>query len=214
MNRLSTILLIYQAAEDWVQGYTNAEISRKYNRGKTTVFRWKRSKHWTDAVAGREQQKRKSPARRPKGDELLAIKAAVDKWIGLGKPNATEFSAQTGMPLDRLEKWMALPFWESMRLHAEHREARRIHKEPVVKVGNKFPMHLLKQAVFLWLAGWSLPEIGPVINRRVPTLRDWMLTDAWAEQIEKIMLDKLLMHLIDTGFTIDQMYHQFFPHAR
>lgn len=216
MMRARHTIQIYRAAEDWVSGTSIEDIAQKYNRTVSTIDSWKRSDAWKAAVAGRERQKRESPARIAKNEDLETIKVTVEKWVALGKPHATEFSERTGIRLSRIEKWMELPFWESMTLYAEHRAKirQRVAEKSKRKVSRKFPMHLLKQAVFLSLAGWTLPQISRAVGRSVPTLRDWLETDAWDEQQELIMLDKLLMHLIDTGLSLDQMYHQFFPYSR
>ena len=210
MMKPNTVIRIYRAAEDWVQGLLIKEIYEKHHVSSPTFYEWMETDAWNEAVAGRVRQKRKPFVRFEKYDDLDSVKFAAQRWVAFGKPSVEILSEKTGILTTRLEKWMSYPFWEYVVIYAEHRAKREENKPPgLVKAGPKFPNALLKQAVFLHLAGWKIKEIAPAINREWQTINDWKRTDAWYHQEDEIMLDKLMMHLLDKGMTTQEMFRAF-----
>lgn len=63
MMQPQTRLRIYRAANDWVYGLTIREIAAIHDRSEWTIYQWKLTDAWAEAVAGRERQKRKSLVR-------------------------------------------------------------------------------------------------------------------------------------------------------
>ena len=215
MMRPETRIRIYYAAEDWVQGLRPREIQAKYNISAYTYYEWKKTDAWDEAVGGRERQERPAPARYNRFANLPVLKSAAIRWVKLDKPPLHEYAEQFGIPAKELEKWAETPFWEATVLYAEHeiarerkRKARSKPIKPRVSFGKCFPMHLFKQAVFLSLAGWPYKRIGEAVNRDRATIADWALTDEWKDMQEELMLDKLMMHMLDTGMTIQQMVRE------
>lgn len=207
MMRPDTRIKIYNAAEDWIYGLHRTEITAKYNITDTTYYRWKKSKEWEDAVAGRVRQERESPVRiKSRYEDLPAIHVAAQRYVAHGKPTLKKFAELTSIPVYRLQEWMSYPFWEESVLYAEYR-ANREHQPPKLGAGKGIPKHLLKQAVFLFLAGWSYKEIGAAVGRSHWSIQDWRDTQAWEDMLNEVMLDKLMMHLLDKGTTIERMFH-------
>lgn len=206
MMRPDTRIRIYNAAEDYIYGLHRTEITAKYNITDTTYYRWLKSKPWADAVAGRVRQEREPPVRmKNRYEDLPSVHVAAQRYVAHGKPPLQKFSELTSIPVYRLEMWMAYPFWEESVLYAEHR-ANREKKPPKLGEGKRIPKHLLKQAVFLFLAGWSFKEIGNAVGRSHWSIQDWRDTQAWEDMLDELMLDKLMMHLLDKGTTIEQMF--------
>ena len=105
---------------------------------------------------------------------------------------------------------MELPFWKSMVLYAEYdAEQKKIWEKARREAGVQFPFHLLTQAVFLDLAGWSSQEIGPAVGRKARTIEGWRRMTAWHEMRKSLLLDKLSMHILNRGMTIQDLFDQF-----
>ena len=207
MMQPETVIKVYRAAEDWVQGLTRKEILAKYNITPPTYYRWKRSEAWTHAVGDRERQERQPAVRYDRYNNLPYLKSLATRWVASGKPPLHEYAATLGIKLEELEDWASTPFWESAVLYTEHHRERRKKRKSKrfrFKAGRKFPHHLLKQAVFLYLAGWPNERIGPVIGRSPRTIETWKDTDAWDAMVDELMIDKLYMHVLDIGVTIQE----------
>ena len=113
------------------------------------------------------------------------------------------------MPLSRLEKWAATPFWDDAVANAEHKvSVKKKAAEAPVKVGRNFPIHLLKKAVSLSLCGLSVREIAGEVGRTPDTVNKWKYTDAWVEAREEILNDQVKMRIRDTSTTINEMARQ------
>lgn len=210
MMRPETRLRIYQAADDWVHGLTVAEIAAKYDRSKWTVYQWKQTDAWAEAVAGRTRQKRKSPVRYNRFDDFSALELTAKRFVALAKPPKHVFAKEIGLSKKKLDTYMQSPFWEPTVLYAAHfAEREKKRKKRTRDAGRNFPFHLLKQAVFLDLAGWSSQEIAPVVGRNYRTVQGWQQMDAWFEMRETLLLDKLMMHMLHTGLTIQDLFRRF-----
>ena len=206
MMKPETRIRVYFAAEDWVQGVRRKEILAKYDISSSTYYRWMKSAAWEKAVAGRVGQERPPTTRYPKHTELDAMRTAAIRYVAVGSPPIHEYADQLAMPVSRLEEWMETAFWKATILYAEYKKATvEKAKNATVKAGKRFPYDLLRQAVFLSLYGWSAEKIGPAVGRSPWTIRDWEKTDAWAEMTDELLLDKLMMHMLDTGTTVQEM---------
>ena len=141
----------------------------------------------------------------PKREELIRIKFLAQRWVYLDKPNSIEFSKQVEISRKKVKEIMNVPFWNTAVMHAEHERAAKSKKMENAPSGKRLPKHLLDQAVFLWLGGWSFREIERAINRKPRTLEYWIATSAWQEAKERIMIDKLKMHLLNRNMTIQDL---------
>lgn len=133
------------------------------------------------------------------------MKLTSQKWVILGKPSTDKAAEELGVPVERLRQWMDHPLWASSVLYAEHEVAHREKIMECSRTGERIPRVLLDQAVVLRLAGWTLKDIGKVVNRQARTIRYWESTAAWQEVMEGALLDKLRMHLIDESLAIRKL---------
>ena len=205
--RSATESLISQAAEDWIQGDEPEEIARKYNRSIRTVYNWMNEKQWTTIVTGRERQKRepKVPydAHLP---ELSEIKKTAQRWVELGKPTIDQLPYKIYVSREKLQTWVKLPFWDIAVRYAEYEVLRKKNRE---KVGPRFPYDLLKQAVFLSLAGWHSSEIGPAIGRKQSTIESWKKIPVWKDLQQEVFLVKIELHLQYKSMPIQELFEKF-----
>lgn len=202
-----TRIRIYQAAEDFVQGYSLKQLSEKYKRSLSVISSWKKTKAWQQVVKGRVRQHRKTPAPYDRTKNIATIQAIAHRWIAMGKPPNKKFAMEIGVTLKKLKEWMDSPFWEITVLNAEDEiEKRKEWAQTKKRKGDRIKPHLLKQAVFLYLAGWDMKDIAPHVNRCVSSIKYWHSTEAWAEMQRKIELDKLLMSIMHFGLTVQDMY--------
>lgn len=134
----------------------------------------------------------------------------AQRWVNLDKPNMNEFSEKTGMSVRELNRIRNLSFWQVAVMHAEHNKSLKEKKRKSLNNGENIPKHLLEQAVFLWLAGWSYKEIGDAVGRHFSTIKYWKSTQAWADSEEEVLMSKLKMHLLNKGITIQDMLNQIF----
>lgn len=198
---------ICQAAEDWVHGYSYKEIAAMHDKHVDTIKRWKKTEMWQKAVAGRVRQKRKTPVRVDKREELKTLRVIAYRWVALGKPSLVAFADEIRMPFDKLKMWSETPYWELSVLQADHEKARKEkRKNSKKKSGENIPYGLLKKAVFFYLSGWSTTEIGFVVNRTNRSIKSWTKTAAWEEMIEEVLMDQLAMHILHRGITVQEMY--------
>ena len=213
-----TRVRIYMAAEDWLSGYSIKALADRYNRSTWTIHAWKKTQIWAETVAGRVRQKRIMMDQcKPKQDDkrraLFSMDLTAERWVELGRPPMEEFGKKIGVSGDVLENSMASRLWEIAVRHASrctqfYKTGTKDQEKPRKEVGSKFPYHLLKQAVFLDLSGWTVKEIGSVIGRSHLTIEDWQKTGAWEEMREEVSLDKLLMYIFNLGQTVKDMFYR------
>ena len=127
------------------------------------------------------------------------------QWVLENKPPAEGFSKTSGVAIGDLKKWMETPFWHSAVMTAEWEQQKTKRRRKHAPKGKRIPKDLLKQAVWLHLFGRPKPYIGYAVGRSVSTLKAWEKTVAWQDMKEEVLRDKLLMHLLDQGLTIQQV---------
>lgn len=204
LSRLDTDILARNAAEDWILGDNVESIARRYNRSKMTIYRWMKKEIWINAVKGRVRVKKKK-VRRNRFQDIGKIEHTAKQWVVLDRPEPRELAKYLGMTESKVISYMESTLWERFVLFEERLNERRKARD-IPDLGDKIPVHLLEQAVFLRLAGWRYKDIIPVIRRSKRTLIRWSQTEAWAEMREKILLDKLFVLAVDDGVTVREMY--------
>ena len=127
------------------------------------------------------------------------------RWVLANKPTFEKFADTTGLELELLRRWQDTSFWKNAVVQAEYDQERAKKRKKGMRSGAKLPKHLLEQAVFLWLAGKTYPEIGSAVGRSPVTVFEWRKTVAWDEMKEQVMQNKLRMHLLDQGMTIREV---------
>jgi len=97
---------------------------------------------------------------------------------------------------------MEHPLWEVAKLEAEYEHERKLAQSMRLSPGDKIPQELLEQAILLTMAGWKLKDIAEAVGRSTRAVRGWRKTAAWLQLREKLLVDKLKMHLLDQGVTL------------
>ena len=213
-----TRVRIYMAAEDWLSGYSIKALADRYNRSTWTIHAWKRTPVWVAAVAGCVRQKRIRTGQYEleqdeKRRDLFSMDLAAERWVEFGEPPIEEFAKKIGVSGEVLENWMTSQFWKIAVRHASrytqsYKMGTKNQEKSRKEVGSTFPYHLLKQAVFLDLSGWTDREIGDVISRSHLTVEDWRKTGAWEEMRKEVSSDKLLMYIFNLGQTMKDMFYR------
>ena len=215
-----TRVRIYMAAEHWLSGYSIKALADRHNRSTWTIHAWKRTPVWVAAVAGRVRQKHIRTGQYEleqdeKRRDLFSMDLAAERWVEFGEPPIEEFAKKIGVSGEVLENWMTSRFWKIAVRHASryiqsYKTGTKDQEKPRKEVGSTFPYHLLKQAVFLDLSGWTDREIGDVISRSHLTVEDWRKTQAWEDMEKEVFSEKLLMYIFNLGRTMKDMLYKIY----
>ena len=130
------------------------------------------------------------------------MRLSARTWVFANKPDTHVFADMVGVSTKEVLEWHESPFWQTAVIYAEDEYKREQERNKDAPSGHRIDKDLLEQAVFLRLFGWSLKRIGKAIGRSHRTLERWVLTQAWAEMKEKVMLDKLKMHIFHQAVAV------------
>ena len=186
---------IRKAAEDWNQGYDVEELTLKHDRSEWTIYQWKNTDVWMQAVAARKRQTR---SRYDKESDPSLKTFAGHLYVAHGKPASKTFAKKFGVPVDAFEDWRGASDWKRIVRDAEVQAKHRKYRTPPTKqAGPKFPYHLLERAIYLYFAGSTMEAIGKTVGKSAWTIRDWQKTDAWQNTQDGVLFDKLKTHLLE-----------------